>query len=221
MTVLTELERRVYNWIAPTKLAFWTLVITAELLALGIYFAAGAQVTTVRYVVYPLVWINVGLWIALNVRPRAANRRVKLLAGGVGVGYFLVLTWFAGLYGFATSDSSMGLSVTMASPGFGPIVGYFGATIYVLAVPYLLVGYLALAYLVYDAALDATRAALPGVLGLASCVGCAFPIVATILAGVAGGSSGLVTTVYAHSMDISTLAFIFAVAVLYWRPGMN
>ncbi len=222
MSVLAIHARTVLDRLTLDEVALWAGVLTAELLAVGIYFTAtGAQSTTLRYVLYPFVWINLGLWAALHVRPRPAGRRTQLVAGGVALGYFLVLTWFAGLFGTATGDGAVGLDVTFASPGLGPIVGYFGTVVYVVAVPYLVVGYLTLSYLVYVAALDASRAALPGVLGLASCVGCAFPIVATIVAGVAGGSSAVVATIYTHSMDLSTVAFVLAFALLYWRPGFE
>jgi hypothetical protein len=46
-------------------------------------------------------------------------------------------------------------------------------------------------------------------------------VIASLVAGVAGGSSALTAAVYALSIDLSTVVFVIAVALLYWRPGFG
>ncbi|MFC7007612.1 DUF7546 family protein [Halalkalicoccus salilacus] len=117
--------------------------------------------------------------------------------------------------------SERGFRVVMASPGWGPAVAYTASSAYLVVVPYLVIGYGSLAYLVYATVLKAAEAAVSGLLGLASCVGCAFPVIASLVAGLAGGSSALTAAVYAFSIDISTAVFVLAVGLLYWRPGFE
>jgi hypothetical protein len=84
--------------------------------------------------------------------------------------------------------------------------------------PARVVGYLALAYLVYATVIDAAGSAVSGVLGLLSCVSCSWPILASLLTGVFGSSSALVAATFDLSYDVSTLVFVVTVALLYWRP---
>ena len=84
--------------------------------------------------------------------------------------------------------------------------------------PARVVGYAALAYLVYATVIDASGAAVSGVVGLLSCVSCSWPILASLLSGVAGGGSVLVAATFDFSYDISTAVFLLTVALLYWRP---
>jgi hypothetical protein len=155
--------------------------------------------------------------------PRAP-RRHHLVAGAVSLGYFLLLANWAGLIGLTglghhpLPESSLGLHVGAGSPGWER-VRFITRVFYVASVPYRLIGYLGLAYLVYAAVLDVTGAVVSGALGLFSCLSCSFPIVASLVTGVWGGSVTLMSTVYAYSIDISTLAFLLSVGLLYWRPG--
>ncbi len=84
--------------------------------------------------------------------------------------------------------------------------------------PARVVGYLALGYLVYATVIDAAGAAVSGIVGLFSCVSCSWPILASLLSGVAGGGSALVAATFDFSYDISTVVFLVTVALLYWRP---
>ncbi|WP_331236440.1 DUF7546 family protein [Natronorarus salvus] len=215
----TIVSAREARWIA--------LVLVAELWLLAIYFAfTPAEPTSLRYLLYPFVWINVGLWVILKTAPPTAERRHRAGAAVLALSYFLVLAALSGLVGVHTGQEHQihavsGLYTTMGAPGWGPAVAYVGETVHLSFVPYLVIGYLALAYLVYVTVLDAAGAALSGVLGLATCVGCAVPVVASLVAGVAGGSSALTVAVYSLSIDISTGVFVLAATLLYWRPGYD
>ena len=200
-------------------------IVWLQVFVVALYFQiADADPTSLRYVVYPLLWINVGVWAVLRTRPADAPARVRTIAAVVAGGYFVLLAAIAGLIGVAIGGGTypvQGTRFVMASPGWGPMVSYATETFHVAFVPYLVVGYLALSYLVYATVIDATKSAVSGVLGLASCVGCSFPILASLVAGIAGGSAGITATVYTYSIDISTAVFLLAVALLYWRPGFD
>ena len=204
----------------------WLLVLAwFEALAVVGYLAlTGATVQSVRYVLYPFVWINVGVLAVLRVSPPSAGRRTRLAAGGVAALYFLALAALSGLVGLElgghTHAHVHGLQVTMAAPGWGPRVGYAGSLVTLNFVPYRVVGYLAVTYLVYAALLDAAEAAVTGLLGVGSCIGCAFSLAAGA-AGVAGGTGGVAAALAAFSVDLSTLAYVAAVALLVVRPGFD
>lgn len=206
----------------------WLLgVVALELLSLIAYFGlTSARITDPRYVLYPFVWITVGLWAvaAVDVRPNAPTSH-RVAAAIVAAAYFIVLAWLAGLVavylgGHAHSHSHIhGLQIGMAAPGWGPRIAYVHHAFHVYFVPYRVIGFIALAYLVYATVVDATGAALSGALGLASCVGCTFPVFASLAAGVVGPS--VAATVTDFSVDLSTAVFLVAVALLVARPGFR
>ncbi|POG57143.1 DUF7546 family protein [Haloferax marisrubri] len=203
-----------------------------EALAVGAYLSAAPErVESVRYLFYPFVWITVGAAAVLWTDPPQASGRARLVAGAVAGAYFFVLASLAGLVavdlagllggsnGHAVAYHSTGWQFSLAAPGWGPRVGYAGEVVSATFVPYRVAGYLALAYLVYAAVLDAAKRALSGALGLVSCVGCTFPLVGGLAAGAAGGT-GVVSALRALSVDISTLVFVAAVALLAFGPSL-
>jgi hypothetical protein len=212
--------------VSPTEFRWITLVIAVELALVGGYFSlTSAEPTNVRYALYPFVWINVGLWAVVRASSPSAERRYRVLGVLVAGGYFLVLATVSGSIAVPVDQShnlftEFGLHIAMGAPGWGPAVAYITPGFQLMFVPYLVIGYLSLAYLVYLTVLEATSAAVSGVLGLVSCVGCTFPVAASLIAGFAGGSSALTTAIYSFSIDISTTVFVLAVALLYWRPGV-
>ena len=179
--------------------------------------------------VYPFVWLNVSGWVLWRTASPSGSRRQKLVAGAVASVYFAVLGYFGGLYDIGVfSDhpeshiqhfEEMGGFELLLSvpPGYGPTVFYTSPELQLVLSPYLLVGYLTLAYLVYVTVVDAANAAASGVLGIFACISCSWPILASI-AGGAGASSALAATVYTQAYELSTIAFVATVALLYWRP---
>jgi hypothetical protein len=199
------------------------LALVAELLLLAVYVAATpAELTRPRYALYPFVWINVGLWAVLRTVPPRATPGRRLVAGLVAGLYLLVLCWLAGLVGFVAGAPAdlLGVSIGYGSPGWERI-RIVTAAVYVVIVPYRVIGYLVLAYLVYITILDTAAAALSGALGFISCLSCSFPILASLAAGVFGGGAAVTGALYAYSVDISTVVFVLAVALLYYRPGFG
>lgn len=199
---------------------WWGFVLSLQGSVLGAYLVATGESLRPFYV-YPFVWITVGLWAVIDTRTPSASRRHRLTAGAIAAGYFLLLGYAGGLYGAGRLPGGVdgGLRVATAiPPGYGPALLYTGQELTLSIRPYLLIGYLALAYLVYATVLDAAGSAIAGVVGLLSCISCSWPILASIAAAVLGGGSAAVSAVYAESYALSTAVFVVTVVLLSWRP---
>lgn len=212
-----------HDW--PTELQAIIAIVGLETFLLVGYFAATpARLTTPRYAIYPFVWINAVLWAGMRTRPRDAARNHRAIAAAVATGYFFLLANWGGLFVLTGGghhgvlEGALGFDVFSGSPMVAR-VRIVTRQFAVSVIPYKLIGYLGLAYLVYAAILDVTGAIASGALGLVSCISCSFPILASLVTGVWGGSVSLMSTVYTYSVDISTVAFLLSVALLYWRPG--
>lgn len=208
-----------------TTLAYGTLLIAVEALLLAIYWVTVPNVTVLgpaylRYWLYPFVWINVGLWAVIRTTPAPADGRKRQLAAVIAVGYFALLAAVGGLVGLTAdaAHTSFRVSALSIPPGWGPALLYDGSLFTVSLLPFKLVGYLALAYLVYATVIDATSSAVTGVLGLLSCVSCTWPVLASIVTGVAGSGTAIAGAVYSQSYGLSTIVFVVTVGLLYWRP---
>ncbi|MFB6304487.1 MAG: hypothetical protein ABEH47_04925 [Haloferacaceae archaeon] len=201
-------------------LLVWTVVVLFELLLVLTYLAVtSASITEPRYVVYPFVWINVGLLAVSRTTLADRSRRVRVVALAVAGAYLLALLAVAGLVRFGVVSPvapGTGLRVSWVVPGWGPVVVYRSAAVQLVLVPFELVGYAAVAYLLYARLLDAVAGVLSGLLGLVSCVGCTFSLL-TPVAGVAGFGAAVVSL----SWDLSTLVFLLTVALLYWAPEIG
>lgn len=202
-----------------STLLWGAVILNAELLAVLLYVAQPSVTPTAfQYYVYPFVWINVGLWALWRTRPRAADRRRKLLVGGLAVAYFAVLAYAGGLVGPGMGSMATGFRLAPLPPGLGPALVYSGASVQFALLPYKVVGYVALAYLVYATALDVSGSAVSGILGLFSCVSCTWPVIASVVSGVAGSSSAVAGAALTSSYGLSTVVFVVTVGLLYWRP---
>jgi hypothetical protein len=223
-SVVTRLDA-VANRIPLLAVETAALVVLGEFaLLVGYVGLTGAEPTAVRYLAYPFVWLNLSLWAVFVVDPPSARPRLRGAVLLAATGYLLVLASAGGVVdlahvGHSHGHSARGFTVfTSLPPGWGPTVVYDHALFSVTLVPYQVVGYLALTYLVYAALLDAAAAALSGAVGLLSCVSCSWPVFASLLAGLLGGPA-VAATVYTLAVDLSTAAFAAAVVLLVWRPG--
>ncbi|MFB6268683.1 MAG: hypothetical protein ABEH83_01980 [Halobacterium sp.] len=217
--------RAVAGRVDRSAVALLAAAVLAELaLVAGYLGATAAEATSVRYLLYPFVWLNVAVAAVFATRPPAASRRLQVAVGVAAAAYFLVLAYFGGVLelthvGHSHGHGASGLVVfTSLPPGWGPTVVYDHALFSLTVVPYQFVGYLALTYLVWVALLDTASAAFSGAVGLLSCASCSWPVFASLLAGALGGSA-VASIVYSFSVDLSTAAFVAAVALLVWRPG--
>jgi hypothetical protein len=221
---MSHRTRRLDDALRMPAVRWLVVLVTIECAALLGYFSlTNAEVLAVRYVLYPFVWINVGVLAVLVTDPREASRRTRALAAVGAGGYFLALASLSGLVGLElghTHAHVSGFQFTMSAPGYGPRLAYAGSLVTATFIPYRVIGYLALSYLVYAAALDVSGAALSGLVGVGSCIGCSLPLVAPAVAGVAGGT-GLLAAATTLSIDISTAVFVAAAVLLTLRPGKD
>jgi hypothetical protein len=175
-----------------------------------------------RYAFYPVIWITVGA-AAVSRAPRAVgSTRRRILAGTVAAAYLALLLWFTGTvyvmpeWMYSASIFATGL------PGWAPIVTFMLGPIGGSIVPFVLLGYVALAYLTYVSLTRATRGLAAAVLGPVTCVGCVAAGVSGLLAlaggtgatvavaGASGGAGPLATVAY----DAATVVYVVAVTAL-------
>ncbi len=207
----------------PLTVAWAGLLCTTEaLLVVGYLLAVDPTVKRPLLYVVPFVWINLAIWVVARVRPEPGPARGHRVALAVAVGYFGLLAFVGGLAGFG-GEVATGLrfAVTSLPPGWGPALLYDGNLVDVSLLPYKVVGYLALAYLVYVTVRDAAGALVGSLVGLFSCVSCTFPVVAGLVTGVAGSGTAVAGAVYGNSYLLSTAAFGLTVALLAWRPAFG
>lgn len=203
----------------PTRkaLLYAALLLNGELALVLFYFAVSSSVPTDPVVLaYPFVWINASIWAVSRVDLPDASRRQRLLALGVGVAYFLLLGGIGGVYMFHGAD--LGARISWLSPGWGPALVYSGSVLTVSLLPFKVVGYATLAYLVAATVLDAAKTGVAGLLGLFACVSCTWPIAATVLTGAFGSASALAAAAQNEPYALSTVVFVSSVLLLVWRP---
>ncbi|WP_331236567.1 DUF7546 family protein [Natronorarus salvus] len=202
-----------------STLVYGALLVNTEVLLVALYLLlTDVQVAAWSSVVYPFVWINVGLWALVRTEPTPRSSRQAWIAGGVAAGYLLVLFVVGGLLslGHPGVENPL-LSVSLVTPGTGPVIAIDTGVVQFAAIPFLVIGYTALAYLVYATLLDAAGNAVTGIFGLLSCVSCVWPVLAPLLAA-AFGSGAVATAVAFQSRELGTVVFLTTVALLYWRP---
>jgi hypothetical protein len=205
---------------APNRgaLLYGAALLNGELALVLLYFAISSSVPTDPvFLAYPFVWINAALWGVSRVGLPDASRRQYALAAAVGAAYFLLLGGVGGLYMFHGAD--LGARIAWLSPGWGPALLYSGSALTVSLLPFKVIGYAALAYLVAVTVLDAARTGLAGLLGVFSCVSCTWPVAATLFTGVFGGASAVASVAQNEPYALSTVVFVSSVLLLAWRPA--
>jgi hypothetical protein len=215
-------ERLAGLWPDRRTAVYWAMVINAEFLILAGYYTLATDVTLrdPLFAVIPFVWINLAGWAVMHTEVPTAPSRKKATAAAVAVGYFGLLAVFGGIVNGPSGVTSSYLNVLQLPPGWNPAFFYSGSLFSLVVLPYKLVGFAALSYLVYVTALDAASALAGGVLGLFSCVSCTFPVLAGLVSGLAGGGSAIAGFTYANSYLLSTVVFGVTVVLLTWRPSL-
>lgn len=194
----------------------WVGLLMVEGLALASYFAISPdQIGELRYAIYPFVWINVGLWAVLHTSPSPRNRQHRLLGIGISMAYFLVVMAIPGKIALGTATTPTTLRIGWYVPGWGPLIAVQSPWIRLFLVPFEVVGYASLTYLVYANVLQYTRGTVTGALGLVTCIGCTVPIAAPLVGLLGGPATSLTTTAYSWSYDIGTLVYLITVLLLY------
>ncbi|AAV45127.1 hypothetical protein BDK61_3136 [Haloarcula quadrata] len=197
------------------SLVTWAAVLNAEFILILGYVVNTAQPATDPFLlVFPFIWLNIAGLVALRVRPELPSRRRTIGSVVIALGYLLVLGYVGGVYGTGGQGTGLRL-VTQAPPGFSPTVVFSGATLSVVLIPWKVAGYLALSYLVFVTAVDASGGAVGGIVGLFSCVSCVLPILASILGGFVGVGATLSQAALSQSYGLSTVVFVTSVGLLY------
>jgi hypothetical protein len=197
------------------------ILVNTEFLLVAIYLlVTSATPTQLAFYIYPFIWINVALWALWRVDVPSVSQRQKLVAGVIAVGYFLVLGYLGGLYGLGLGEMATGLRIEFMDypPGWGPALLYGGEWIRLALLPFKVIGYLTLSYLVYVTILDTATSAVAGLFGLFSCISCTLPLIAAIVGGIIGGGGALIALASAQSYPLSTAVFVVTVLLLIWRP---
>jgi len=198
---------------SPIRAAVATAVVAtvALLTAIATYLRlTDAVITTGRSLSYPVVWIVTSLtaavWIGLTVRGRPRRWRGVAIGGG----YTLVIAWLTGLLGATTGGFP--LRVHAAPPGWGPIILYDSGLLRLSIVPFKLIAYLALGYVIY-ALVAAHRGSIrAAAVGVFSCVSCTGPLLVAII-GAVGGTQAT-TAVATAGYDIATVALVATFGLL-------
>jgi hypothetical protein len=202
---------------------YWAMVVNAEFLVLAGYYTLAVDVTLrdPLLAVVPFVWLNLAGWAVMHTDVPAATARKRAVAAAVAVGYFGLLAVFGGVLNGPGGVTTSYLNVLQLPPGWNPAFFYSGSLFSLVVLPYKLVGFVVLSYLVYVTALDAASALVGGVVGLLSCVSCTFPVLAGLASGLVGGGSAVAGFTYANSYLLSTVVFGATVVLLTWRPGFG
>lgn len=191
-------------------------------LALVYLAVTDAGVTAPTTAAVPFVWLTAAAAAVRAVSPPPVSRRVGAVAAVVGVGYTLGLAWLTGLVSASAGDAA-GLHLLTLPPGWGPAVGWDGPVVAARLLPYRVGGYLAVGYLVAVAAAETLAdgavstggaCVAGGAVAVASCGGCAFPVVAAVAGGLVGvGAAGVGASTYL----LATASYLLAVGALVWR----
>lgn len=199
------------------RLTIWAAIINAEVILLVWYYAImPATPTNLLQLAYPWMWINASIWAVSRVSLDSTSTRNRRLALVVGIGYFLMLGYFGGLYQF--SGAGLGFRISWLPPGWGPVPILSAGAFTIALLPFKLIGFLTLSYLVAATVVDTATAGLAGLVGLFSCVSCTWPLLATVLTGIFGTASAAATLVSGQPYGISTIVFLASVGMLVWRP---
>lgn len=192
------------------------ILVVLEAVSLLVYFTVrGAIVTSLSNVAIPFLWINLGVWGALRVGWPRRGRRTA--AAFVSIGYVAVLFVAAGVV--SGGGHHGGVSVYWLLPGWGPIVALQSEPLAVWIVPYQVVGYLSLGYIVFVTVARTASGALAGVLGVFSCIGCTLPVLTTIFGGVGGTAAATIAGTGTASM-LGTAAYGATVLLLVFTERL-
>ncbi len=204
--------------ISVRNIFLWIFIVFIELVIVWIYFLlSSSQPTDLRYLAYPFIWINTSVWVVYKTEHISSeNKYITVLVLFISIFYFLVLLYIPGLIGFSTQKSTEGLYLSIVTPGWGPIISYTGNLIQFTIIPFQVIGYLSISYLIYISLLNTTKSSIVGgLLGLFTCVGCVTPIFASLLGFLGGGLTSLTTSAYSFSYDIGTIIFLITIWLLY------
>ena len=198
---------------SPVGTAVSTAAVAAVMLVAAIMAylnGTDAAITVLRSLAYPIIWITVSLAAAVWIGQTVQGRPRRWRGVAVGGGYTLMIAWLTGLLGSTTGGFP--LRVHAAPPGWGPIILYDSGLVRLSIVPFKLIAYLALGYVIY-ALVAAHRGSIrAAALGVVSCVSCTGPLLVAVI-GAIGGTQAT-TAVATAGYDIATVALVATFGLL-------
>ena len=218
------IARRFQASVDRETLLYGALLLNTELLFVAIHvFFGGTSANSwlgIAQYVYPLVWINAGLLVISKTTPPPVSTTTQRRAIAVGVVYFLVLAAIGGIFRPGSPDTVpyTQINLLMLPPGWNPMVAYFGTVVSVTLIPYKLIGYAALSYLIYVMVLDRSGLSWGTVTGLFSCVSCVLGVLVPVVSSLFGGTAAVVGQLVPQSYGAATLVYLLSLGLLYWRP---
>ena len=198
--------------LSPLEFAVGSGVIVVAVFAAATASYVSVQqptLTDARVLVYPTLWSTAGIVSAVWVDRTVRVRPRRWLGVVVGVGYTLALCWVSGIVGASAGMPTSQLVLTL--PGWGPILLYDNGLVSLSIVPFKLVAYLCLGYIV-AVLVAAAGSARTAALGLASCVSCAAPLLLAV-AGLFGGTQAT-TMVASAGYDLATIVLVVTFGLL-------
>ena len=202
----------IHRRLSPLEFAVGSGILVVTVLAAATASYLSIQQPTLtdgRVLVYPAVWITASITAAVWVGRTVRVRPRRWLGAAVGVGYTVALLWLSGTLGASAGLPMSQLELTL--PGWGPIWLYDNGLVSLSVVPFKLVAYLSLGYIV-AVLVAAAGSARTAALGLASCVSCAAPLLLAV-AGLFGGSQAS-TMVASVGYDLATVVLLVTFGLL-------
>ncbi|WP_436902001.1 DUF7546 family protein [Halovenus halobia] len=200
-----------------TTLALAALV--ANIVAIFAYVAVtGTVVQSVRYTLYPVVWIVLSCYVVATLVRRGPTLSESKIGVAVAVGYFAVLAAIGTPFGFGGETNTV--MIMQATPGWGPIVMYSVGPVGGTLLPFEVIGYATLSYAVGCAVAAGSRGALAGTVGLFTCVGCVLPVIGAVVGIFGGAASALqpATTSYGLATGLFATTVLLLLATIPLSP---
>lgn len=154
---------------------------------------------------YPLVWLGVSTAAVVAVGRRWTSLEPWALL--VGSTYTIALLYLSGH--LRATGTGLAVDVQWGLPGWTPVVMAELSVVHFVIVPFQLIGYATLGYLLGQSLSVTSRSLLAGIGGAFTCAGCLLPI--TTIA-VAGGVP--MTTSTLASYPLATAAYVVTVVGL-------
>ncbi|MFB6255003.1 MAG: ABC transporter ATP-binding protein [Halobacteriaceae archaeon] len=198
------------------------IIINTEIILILVYLlVVDVTPTAIRFYAYPFIWINVSLWALTRVSVPDISQFRGIIAGGIAIIYFFILGAVGGLYSLGGNGLGLRIVLFDIPPGWGPALLYSGTWITVSLLPFKLIGYATLAFLVFVTIGNTPRSALSGVIGFFSCISCTWPVVAMVITSLFGSASIIASVAMDQTYALSTSIFVIAILLLTWQPEIS